>query len=223
MTRTELLAACARGELFNTEMVRAILDDRKNRTMRLVKGKRDADHGGGPSRTWMFSNIKQLAPDMWFGIDHLSSGPFVNDPVSPKHKVGDIIYVRETWCFLDGNDLREAGVPPCYAYSSYQYKADNDGTESCPVFEGWRPSIHMPKSAARIFLRITGVRGQRPHELTESEAGQEGFHHDVAKFTNKDRFRDYWDSLCAKKDLPLYGYDANPWCWVYEFERVVPE
>ena len=130
------------------------------------------------------------------------------------YKHGDILYVRETWCDPTG----------AAEIMGYMYKAD------CPmifdpedpdgvVFEkdfAWRPSIHMPKEAARIFLRVTNVRVERLHDMTATSAMDEGF-------TDWTDFVKTWNSTIKYKKIHLYGWDANPWVWVIEFERISEE
>lgn len=234
MTRAELLSASARGMSFSTGMVQALPPAGiKNRTMRLVKGKRDKDHGGGPSRTRMFSDIRQIS-GFWYGVGR-DGLPFINDPIKPRHKVGDIVYVRETFAWISDWTCVDEAVG---AMDGPIYRAD----WNCEVAPRWRPSIHMPKTAARTFIRITGVRAQRPQELTVEEIRAEGIvvlpctvqanlcghcgNYSVVvgcRRTEKahQKWIRLWDSLCDKKELPIYGYQANPWCWVYEFE-VIP-
>ncbi len=97
----------------------------------------------------------------------------------------------------------------------------------------WQPSIHMPKEAARIFLRVTGVRVERLQDITLDDAIAEGCQ---GKFIGsgecvgagweilpEDEFADLWDSTIKKSDLDKYGWDANPWVWVIEFERISKE
>ena len=98
----------------------------------------------------------------------------------------------------------------------------------------WHPSLHMPKDAARIFLRVTNVRVERLQEITEDEAVKEGIYQSNCKECNApfgcdacpdegyneiDGFADLWNSTIKKSDLDRYGWDANPWVWVIEFER----
>lgn len=97
----------------------------------------------------------------------------------------------------------------------------------------WRPSIHMPKGAARIFLRVTGVRVERLQDVTEEQAKCEGVGdpygyqsaewYDQKELTTNyhiNSFAGLWDSTVKKSDLAKYGWNANPWVWVIEFERV---
>ena len=121
------------------------------------------------------------------------------------HKVGDILYVRETWNY---QPVRK----------EYYFKTDVAEADML----AWKPSIHMPKEAARIFLRVTGVRAERLQEITEADAKAEG----VTVVTNNSgmmhrvNFKALWDSTIKKADIGSYSWAANPWVWVIEFERV---
>ena len=99
------------------------------------------------------------------------------------------------------------------------------------TWEGiWRPSIHMPKEAARIWLKVNGVRVERLQEITEEQAKAEGaidnrgfIHSPYNEYdsihTAKEHYKQIWNSTIKKSDLDRYGWDANPWVWVIEFER----
>lgn len=200
--------------LFNTEMVRAILDGRKVCTRRIVKGyiPKDAQFG-----------YTAFTPDGAIscrGLFETTGRPgygekFFKLPYQP----GDILYVRETWCALPVN---EAGH--MRGHSVYYYRADGDRRP-----EGWRdkwhPSIHMPKEAARIWLKVTDVRVERLQEITDKDAEQEGaqpdypFDYAVDKWPNLEHFKEIWNSTIKKSDLDRYGWDANPFVWVVSFER----
>lgn len=123
------------------------------------------------------------------------------------YQPGDILYVRETWA--EGAD-------------GYEYKTDHKDSDGW----GWRPSIHMPRAAARIFLRVTGVRVERLWDITEEQAKAEGFYKGWAptktasmSSTAKQAFMWTWDSTIKRADQVRYGWGANPWVWVIEFER----
>lgn len=86
----------------------------------------------------------------------------------------------------------------------------------------WHPSIHMPKEAARIWLKCTDVRVERLQEITEIGATKEGCVYDVEYAlgnTAKGHFKKLWDSTIKKSALDTYGWNASPWVWVIEFER----
>ena len=202
--------------LFNTEMVRAILDGRKTCTRRLVRFL----PGENPQWTGYIRDGLML-------YNGRNETCIIKAPYQP----GDILYVRETWCMLPVN---EAGH--IRGHSVYYYKADGDLRP-----EGWRgkwkPSIHMPKEAARIWLKVTDVRVERLHEITNEGALREGAQgircdhvaigeHGCTDCMNTGwieppqvEFMQIWDSTIKKSDLDRYGWDANPWVWVIEFER----
>lgn len=201
--------------LFNTDMVRAILDGRKSCTRRLVKFL----SGENPKWTGYIKDGSMLYNGR-------------NEPCirTQPYQPGDIMYIRETWCALPVN---EAGH--MRGHSVYYYKADRDLRP-----EGWRgnwhPSIHMPKEAARIFLRVTNVRVERLQEITPKDAENEGvgnlFYEDIGYSEKnygtevdpeygiaKEQFAWLWDKTIKQSDLDRYGWNANPWVWVIEFER----
>lgn len=206
--------------LFNkqisTEMVRAILDGRKTCTRRLVK------FLPGENSQWT-GYIK----------DGLMLYNGRNEPCIRKvpYQLGDILYVRETWCGLPVN---EAGH--MRGHTIYYYKADG---ELRP--KGWRgtwhPSIHMPKEASRIWLKVTDVRVERLQSITVEGAIREGAEGEKCHHTNAGafgctdcmntgwieppqvEFMQIWNSTIKKSDIDRYGWDANPLVWVIEFER----
>lgn len=194
--------------LFNTSMVRAILDGRKTVTRRVVKAR----------NTEILDKSKWAKGLYWFDVIKTRNGQKIAtaDKILPPYNPGDILYVRETWRCI------EASCPPSNCI--IEYKAG--GTERfCGIIalptEGgeWKPSIHMPKEAARIFLRVTNVRAERLQEIMDDPPGpnnqvvREGCKYGCD-------FIALWDSTIKKADMPLYGWDANPWVWVIEFERI---
>lgn len=127
---------------------------------------------------------------------------------------GDTLWVRETWQYLPDSVALDGG--------GFVYKASENGdawatTESWT----WRPSIFMPKEAARIFLRVTDVRVERLQEISGADITREGIGNGEFFDTLPDRaaFRKLWDSLRKPANLKQYGWDANPWVWVISFER----
>lgn len=197
--------------LFNTEMVRAILEGRKSCTRRLVK------FLPGENPQWT-GYIK----------DELMLYNGKNEPCIRKapYQSGDILYVRET--FIQA------------AAHIFWYKADNNSW----ISEGlhWKPSIHMPKEAARIWLKVTDVRVKRLQEMKPVDVIKEGAYPDCWDCLNTyeesgsqccygteeecsrcDEMMMEWEKLWTttikKSDLDRYGWNANPWVWVIEFER----
>ena len=205
--------------LFNTEMVRAILDGRKTCTRRALKHPFIVHPNGYITKPRGNENLC---------------------PYEPPYQPGDILYVRETWQYLyelDGNEQIIEGTGKYYYAATDTIPFDTYVDASGVTHERvpWKPSIHMPKKAARIWLRVTDVRVERLQEITEDGAKAEGISEEWAcdwwKPTYYDpdsggypRYRDafafeLWDSTIKKSDLDRYGWNANPWVWVIEFER----
>ena len=189
--------------LFNTEMVRSILDGRKTVTRRVVKAR----------NTEILDKPKWAKEPCWFNVIKTINGKKVAtaDKILPPYNPGDILYVRETWGYDKNNWLYKADFTP----------ADLDRIAS---ITRWRPSIHMPKEAARIFLRVTNVRVERLQDITAAELLAEGLTSMCAMVGDMEialqEWRNLWDSTIKEADKPLYGWDANPWVWVIEFERI---
>lgn len=210
--------------LFNTEMVRAILDGRKTVTRRVVKPQPKDVHRvlRGP----LHKKANTVCFDCGWKDDDPRTGYI--ETVKLPHSPGDILYVRETWTKLVG---------------SYLYKANQKPGMKHPG--KWNPSIHMPREAARIFLRVTDVRVERLQEiltddcLAPSNIQAEGLtkpcilciHPDFdcreyIKSGNCDLAREFiklWDSTIKPADRDLYGWEANPWVWVIEFKKISKE
>ena len=220
-------------------MVRAILDGRKTVTRRVIKPQPE------PEQIYKIgfciAGDKRNIGKYGFGTNEYGGRILF---VKPPCKHGDILYVRETWT---------------QEHSGYYYRADfdSDYLDPCETLSGgypsecryypgcvgcartssrihWRPSIHMPKEAARIWLKVTDVRVERLREITEEQAKAEGIGEEWAMdwwsptFNDPDsggypRYRDtfvhLWNYTIKKSDLDRYGWDANPYVWVVEFER----
>lgn len=189
--------------LFNTEMVRAILAGQKTCTRRLPNKR--VREGYFEYDDW--ANTVGGA-----GIKKLSEKEFYEQ--YPPYSPGDILYVRETW----GEG---------YEDGTYIYKA-SDKLANHPMFKEsskllYHPSIHMPKEAARIWLKVTDVRVERLQDIDGKGCVKEGIEEEPLKDVGdefvKGMFHDLWDSTIKKSDLDRYGWKANPWVWVIEFER----
>ena len=186
--------------LFNTDMVRAILDGRKSCTRRICKDANeytvpDMEFYNADKRTYAVHNFADKEQ-----MEQLSTAERTC-PIC----TGDILYVRETW--------KEA-PKGYYYYEDWQKDDIADVTK-------WKPSIHMPKEAARIWLKVTDVRVERLQEITEVQAQAEGCNSGLltGACTARGQFEDLWNSTVKKSDLDRYGWDASPWVWVIEFER----
>lgn len=181
--------------LFNTEMVRAILDGRKTVTRRVVKPQPE-------------SRPTPMKKDScWPGCFAIQGTAKV---IRPPYQPGDTLWVRETWA------KSMAGT--------FMYQADDKAI----MVERWRPSIHMPREAARLFLRVTGVRVERLKDIDGHGILKEGIDNGKSNPAMGTRwenmqsmaFAELWNSTLKPADLPLYGWAANPWVWVIEFERI---
>lgn len=212
--------------LFNTEMVRAILSGQKTCTRRINK---DGSEYSVPDMTFFDADsrtygVRNYADKMLAQQCSLAQAPV---PICP----GDILYVRETWKRVCASeDFYEHGdIVGSDEVFGYRYRADNglvwDEREprdneffASTITEElvWHPSIHMPKEAARIFLRVTGVRVERLQDCGNMQAKDEGC-------TCCSQFARLWDSTIKPADLGRYGWAVNPWVWVIEFERISKE
>lgn len=181
--------------LFNTEMVRAILDGRKTVTRRAIRPQPE----GRP--------IRMTENSCYPGCYAIEGTPRV---IRPPYQPGDTLWVRETWA------KSMAGT--------FMYQADDKAI----MVERWRPSIHMPREAARLFLRVTGVRVERLKDIDGHGILKEGIDNGKSNPAMGTRwenmqsmaFAELWNSTLKSADLPLYGWAANPWVWVIEFERI---
>lgn len=189
--------------LFNTEMVRAILDGRKTCTRRICK---DANECTVPDMEFYNADRRTYAVYNFVDKEHM-------EQLSTAERTcpictGDILYVRETW--------KEA-PKGYYYYEDWQRNDIADITK-------WKPSIHMPKEAARIWLRVTDVRVERLQEITPQGAWKEGARcsclHPVPDCVgNKTAFISIWNRTIKESDIDRYGWSVNPYVFVIEFER----
>lgn len=245
--------------LFNTDMVRAILDGRKTVTRRAVKSKQYMGLGEKGPLECLESVVHRY--------DNMSDADVIIMNYKPTYQPGDVIYIRETWDYVEGWKIGDPAVS-----GGYFYRADGD-LRPVSWRSKWHPSIHMPKEAARIWLKVTDVRVERLQDITEEQAIKEGISRlyddlsdaeyiDWAKrtgiypkakedwgyknylwygnfgisgngnwksdnweyqYSSYDNaigsFSSLWNSTLKKSDLARYGWDANPWVWVIEFEQ----
>lgn len=179
--------------LFNTAMVQAILEGRKTVTRRAIK-----PQPAGELRPMGRGSC-------WPGCFEASGEERI---YRPPYQPGDVLYVRETW----------AEMP-----YGYVYRADEEQPEGWEVDDCWRPSIHMPRAAARIFLRVTAVKVARLRDMVLADVLMEGVEEADAYENTWDSWHQTWNSTIKPKVLPVYGWEANPWVWVIGFERISRE
>lgn len=224
--------------LFNTEMVKAILDGRKTVTRRIANINQEISCHYGEHEFILDSFTGGQATGFvcrkcGFGVAPPHSRyPVGTSVFRPRYLPGDILYVRETWDnepVTPGGHFRPSGV--------WYYKADGDMRPE--AWRGnWHPSIHMPKEAARLFLRVKNVWVERLRDITIPGAISEGC--EGARCDHPDPtpgigctdccntgwiespivdFAELWDSTIKPSEKAKCGWEANPWVWVNEFER----
>ena len=268
MTKKQLQKA--KPIIFDTESVRAVLDDRKTAARHVIKPQPSED-----------STFISLQDDMAITVIDKNGNErpkeveglyavFNDEGEFPayksQYKVGDILYVREAWqeVYETEYDMNAEGccvnirtlivnfdsipkicsglsteyscskMPPRNKY--YVYKASNVEYSDAKNELRWRSPVIMPKEAARLFLRVTDVRVERLQGIKAYQIEQEGLNR--CNISNEcvgtcrncmqeesiyNRFIRFWNSKNPKKDLDKYGWNANPYVWVYEFERVEVE
>ena len=213
--------------IFNTEMVRAIIDGRKTQTRRPAKNISFSENGGFVAevggKTWMHG----------LGVDHKSTMQnILKSKYGPNVFKGDQLYVRETWRKFNSSDECGCSESPCSCPSNgtVLFKASHDDGES-----KWKPSIHMPRWAARIIIEVTDVRVERLSDISEQNAKAEGINSVTFRdeclglcegFTHqkddgkcqlarsaKRAFLNLWDSIYSNSD-------DNPWVWVIKFKVI---
>jgi hypothetical protein len=224
--------------LFNTEMVQAILDGRKTQTRRVIK-----------LRNGELCDDCEIPADNPgnYVMDFSRHYPKWEPLYCPYGSRGDLLYVRETWALCqtvdhirrqDGRTFSEISDGfPSYKADGFDSIKDlkehllltGEASMEEVLVDGdkWKPSIHMPKKIARIWLEVKDVRVERLRDIKPEEIKLEGAtwknHLDDGAATTSKGFgtlMDFillWDKINAKRG---YGWDTNPWVWVVEFERV---
>lgn len=221
----------AKPILFNTEMVKAILGNGKTVTRRVLKNQ--DKHAF--AYDWNYAPNGEI-DDVDLICEH--NGKQYALANKPPYRIGDILYVRETW--------KQATCDPAgggYALTDkYLYKADYKAETKMLEEDKWHPSIHMPKEAARIFLRVTNIRVERLQDIitddyrTPLNINKEGLYTPCLNCTHHhgecedfiadkkcklvDGYVHLWNSAIKKSNRYIYGWDANPWVFTIEFERI---
>lgn len=207
--------------LFNTDMVKAIMDERKTVTRRLImphnrrKAKEQVyTQGNG---LWIDSSTDNGDKEGHIKDYSISSCWMSYSWYFEKYadyKPGDILYVREKWC-------RNTKI------EEYYYAANRKRGVDAPYGLKWHPSIHMPKEAARIWLMVKNVRPERLCNMKLDDFLSEGVYIHPEAFNDpenaymqaRNEFIAIWDATIPKGQQNLYGWTANPWVWAIEFEQ----
>lgn len=247
--------------LFNTEMVRAILEGKKTCTRRLVnpqpKSKLCYTFAGSDSGTWGYPN--RTAHEIWgeeFKLPNDITEEELSKRWNPPYHTDDILYVRETWqCWRAHRYEATADIRFRAGGDDVRLQFANGNTDSINRLDydtfvhkwfshngEWKPSLFMPKEAARIWLKVTDVRVERLQEMKSVDVIKEGAYPDCWDCLNTYgesgsqccygteeecsqcdevmmEWEKLWNSTIKKSDLDRYGWNANPWVWVIEFER----
>lgn len=201
--------------LFSTQMVQAILEGRKTQTRRVINNIHP-DSEFHPDLNLLGYTF--VEPDGKIKVPEMAS------VIQGKYKVGDVLWVREKF----------RGLVDCESgkFHSFSYYADMPEEFHKQYPHKWKPSIHMPKAACRLFLEITYVRVERLQDISEQDAIAEGVKFDI----QKDIGTFWWDYINGGFNIFLNAYksfkslwssingadswNANPWVWVVEFKRI---
>ncbi len=203
--------------LFNTQMVQAILRGEKTQTRRVVSDK-------------LRSAIESEDGKPWIACD---DGDWYPGHEFSRIQPGDVLWVRETWtCMRDitagHKDYFFAANELDHDTVSTTYLVDDDGFDTGKPFP-WKPSIHMPREIARIFLRVIGVRCERVQDINETDALAEGMPECNGHRSGDDcacaiiEYQKLWDEINRKRNGGIYAWEHNPWVWVYDFKRITRE
>ena len=220
-----------RGILFKPAMVKAILDGQKTQTRRIVIIPTWADEESGVEIDRAYLNDKEI--DWPYAISRKTGCQSALD--CPYGQPGDRLYVREPWILLPREEWDDPQRPNSWIHTRYgvpranaaAYKADTtmDGEEIRKAYGySWKPSIHMPKWASRLWLEITGVRVEQLQDISEEDAIAEGVTIKVdaeiaarvaGETPARMEFWDLWKSIHGSG-----SWELNPWVWIIEFQRI---
>jgi hypothetical protein len=198
----------SKGMLFSSPMVLAIMEGRKTMTRRIIAKQEIVNENvvrfDFPGKSWMQISHEYVSEPFLGAIDYA------------PHKIGDIIYARETWT----ETCDEFGLPIIVFKAdnkAFYIGKDNEVLSECPArfsienypaFGKWKPSLFMLKNYARTFLRVTGVKAERLQSINQIDAIKEGFN-------SKEELIELWGKLNGKE-----SWDQNPYVWAYEFEKL---
>lgn len=208
--------------LFNTEMTKAILDGRKSRTSRPIKPQPPDELNHLYGFVGWSTDKKDIGKVCWTVGETCDGRAHM---VRPQYQVGDILWVRETWQYIDfaGED------------NGYVYKTSQNGMDWEQNSDDWKwhPSIHMPRVAARIFLKVTGIKVQRIQDITEDECLEEGIDEESGDYLKAEHYQEggspiqggspaiftfigLWDGIYAspqpkKEHGVITHYESYPW------------
>jgi hypothetical protein len=198
--------------LFSTPMVEAILAGRKTMTRRVVKLKHTNGHEvksiqkDGSGTGWVAWSLREVSAE-----ETARLYPGEEGFKCPYGNPGDLLWVRETWQYVD--------LGPGDENNGYVYKASENGQAWAENDESWkwRPSLFMPRDACRLFLKITNVRIEKLQAISWQDIISEGIETEYSGIEGiqdlEAKLENLWQKINGKE-----SWDANPWVWVIEFE-----
>lgn len=203
--------------LFQGAMVRALLDGSKTQTRRIVKPQ-------PPANTHCVSTYHYPDPrdHFWAYVNKAENEAEMSSWVypCPYGQPGDSLWVRETFCPIYPQDPNYNGGRPIENdYAATYIHGDRLG-DSLGIKKVWKPSIHMPRAASRITLKVIGVRVERLQDISATDCQAEGIWSNEGPLTGPewiDAYRMLWQSINGTG-----SWEANPWVWVIEFKVVKP-
>ncbi len=219
--------------LFKTEMVQALLAGRKTMIRRIIKQKSNVCMFCGCTDNNCKVCIERTGePCYWINDEKTICSACAEDKSTnkAKYQIGDLLWVRETWMQNPNIEIFPEEPMRYKASASKQYVEEWAGY--------WKPSIYMPKEAARIWLRVINVKCERLQDITADDAVKEGIkkieglgwkHYSAKSHFTKQELKDacpflkspilsflsLWESINGKESL-----ERNPWIFAYEFELV---
>jgi hypothetical protein len=209
------------GVIFTTQLVKATLEDRKTQTRRVINKKYRFNEHPENYKVFYQGRLDDDFPGIktdgfYCQFTDIDDDENFYEPIKcPYGKIGDRLYVRETWT------KRADG---CIAYKAGPYPMDVKH-DLCK----WKSPRYMFKKDARIWLEITNIRVERVHDITNEDALAEGTpgawiisSNDFKYYENPNKhhvffFQRLWIEINQKRG---YGWDVNPWIWVIEFKVI---
>lgn len=199
--------------LFSTQMIKALLKGNKTMTRRST-GLDKINHSPG---NYYFQSLVLHATGRYTFAPEGNFNPTNEDIIEVKCRYGepgDLLWVRES-C----QHTKLLNLHPTDENYGFVYKADDQPWQDMEGWK-WKPSIHMPKAAARIWLRVTDIRIERLRNITEEDARSEGAEYSLWMIINDPRpyvngFASIWFDINGKA-----SWNKNPWVWVVCFETL---
>lgn len=192
--------------IFSTPMVQSILEGRKTQTRRICKDNGDSLIG------YEYVIDNPTYPEYWKGkksepytgwVAKFNNLKIAMPRSCPYGKVGDALWVRESFCpgFSDEKQIH--------------YKADDPNLKEFKRMGWkWKPSIHMPKEAARIFLKIADIKVERVQDISEEDILKEGLEKNMPVMLKA--FGELWDKINGERA----SWESNPFVWVISFNKI---